>query len=67
MFVGTIVLIAAAVLQGNANVSGALVVFIGPVPIILGVGPHAFFTILLAVVLTIFGFVVFFWMRRTRA
>jgi len=69
-FVGIVVLIVAAALQGNTNVSisGVLIVFVGLFPIILGVGPYTFWAFLLAVVLTIVGFVVFFWLRRaTRA
>lgn len=67
MIVGMVVLVVAAALEGGANASGALVIFIGPFPIILGAGPRAFFAILLAVILTIVGFVVFFWLRKTRA
>jgi len=67
MFVGVVVLIVAAALQGDAGVSGVLVVFIGPIPIILGAGPYALLAILLALVLTIVGFIVFFWLRRTKA
>jgi len=67
MFIGVIVLIAAAALQGDVSASGALVIFIGPIPIILGTGPHAFFAILLAVALAIVGFIVFFWLRKTKA
>jgi len=64
MFVGVIVLIVAAVLQGGAGVSGALVVFIGPIPIILAAGPYAILAVLLAVVLTIAGFIVFLLLRK---
>jgi len=67
MFVGIVVLIVAAVLQGEMSASFASVIFIGPIPIILGAGPHALFAIVLAVVLTIVGFVVFFWLRATKA
>jgi len=67
MFAGIVVLIFAAALKGNMNVSGAGIFFIGPIPIVLGVGPHAFFAILLAAVLTIIGFVLFFWLRKTGA
>jgi uncharacterized membrane protein len=67
MFAGVIVLFIASAFQGNTSVSGGLLVFIGPFPIILGAGPHAFLAIFLAAVLTIVGFVVFFWLRRTRA
>jgi len=64
MLVGVAVLIVAAALQGDSIASGVLVIFIGPIPIILGAGPHAFFAILLAVVLTIVGFIVFFLLRN---
>jgi len=67
MFAGVVVLFIAAALQGDTSASGALVIFIGPFPIILGAGPHAFLSILLAVILTIAGFVVFFWLRKTKA
>jgi len=67
MCVGVLFLIAAAVLQGDTSVSAGLIVFIGPIPIVLGAGPHASLALLLAVILTIVGFIVFFWLRRTRA
>lgn len=66
MFVGVIVLIVAAALQGGANASGAVVIFIGPIPIILGTGSNSSLALLFAVILTIIGFVVFFWLRKTR-
>ncbi len=64
MFAGIIIIVAAAVFQGNGNVSGGGIVFIGPVPIIFGAGPNAFLAILLAAILTIIGFIGFFWWRR---
>lgn len=67
MFLGVIVLIVAAVLQGDTSVSGGLIILIGPIPIILGAGPHASLALLLAVILTIVGFIVFFWLRKTKA
>jgi len=67
MFAGIVVLIVAAVLQGDMSASGALIIFIGPIPIILGAGSNASFALLLAVILTIVGFVVFFWLRKTKA
>jgi len=67
MFVGIVVLIVAAALQGNTSVSIGSVVFVGPIPIILGAGPYSFFAVLLAAILTIVGFVVFFWLRKTKA
>jgi uncharacterized membrane protein len=67
MFAGVVVLIAAVALQGNTSVSGGLIVFIGPIPIVLGAGPDASLALVLAVILTIVGFVVFFWLRKTKA
>jgi uncharacterized protein (TIGR00304 family) len=64
MFTGIIILIAASVLQGNMDISGGGIVFIGPIPIIFGVGPNAYLAILLAAILTIIGFLVFFWLRK---
>jgi uncharacterized protein (TIGR00304 family) len=64
MLVGVIVLIAAAVTQGNMDISGGGIVFIGPIPIIFGAGPNAFLAVLLAAVLTIIGFLMFFWLRK---
>jgi len=64
VFVGMIILVVAAVSQGNVDFSGVVLVFVGPIPVILGAGPHAPFMIILAVVLTIIGFIVFFWMRK---
>jgi len=66
MFVGVVFLIVAAALQGDTSVSGGLLVFIGPIPIFLGAGPHASLALLLALILTIVGFVVFFWLRKTK-
>ncbi len=64
MFVGIIVIMASALLSGDADVSGGAIIFVGPIPIILGSGTDAFLAIVLAAVLTIIGFIVFFWMRR---
>lgn len=64
MFAGIIILIAASAFQGNMDISGGGIVFIGPIPIIFGTGPNALLAILLASVLTIIGFLVFFWLRK---
>ena len=64
MLVGIIVLIMASAFQGNINISGGGIVFIGPIPIIFGAGPNAFLAILLAAILTVIGFLVFFWLRK---
>ena len=64
MFAGVIVLIASALLSGNETVSGGAIIFIGPIPIVLGAGPHALLAVVVAAVLTVIGFVIFLWMRR---
>ena len=64
MFAGIVVLLASALFGGEADVSGGAIIFVGPVPIILGAGPDAFLAIILAAVLTVIGFIVFFWMRK---
>jgi uncharacterized membrane protein len=66
MFAGVVVLFVASALQGNVDISGGGVIFIGPIPIIFGAGPNATLVILLAAILTIIGFIMFFWLRKTR-
>ncbi len=64
MFAGVVVLVASALLGGNGSVSGGVVIFVGPIPIIFGAGPYASLAIVSAAILTIIGFVMFFWLRR---
>ena len=64
MFAGVIVLIASALLSGNGTMRGGVIIFIGPIPIVLGAGPHALLAVVVAAVLTVIGFVIFLWMRR---
>jgi uncharacterized membrane protein len=64
MFAGVVVLVASALLSGDGTVSGGVVIFVGPIPIILGAGPYASLTVVFAALLTIIGFVMFFWLRK---
>lgn len=64
MFAGVIVLVVSALLGGDGTVSGGAIIFVGPIPIVLGAGPHAFLAVVVAAVLTVIGFIVFLWMRR---
>jgi len=64
IFVGTIFLIASSILHENIQTTTGIVILIGPIPIILGTGPHSFFAILLATILTILGVVFFLLMRK---
>ena len=62
-FTGVIVLTAAAVLSGGSANFGA-VIFIGPFPIVVGVGPEATWTVLFAVVLVVLSGLMFLMLRR---
>lgn len=62
-FTGVIVLTAAAVLSGGSANFGA-VIFIGPFPIVVGVGPEATWTVLFAVVLAVLSVLMFLMLRR---
>ena len=64
MFIGMIVMMVATVFFGE-SISAGTVIWILPFPPIgFGVGPYAFWMILLAVALTIFGLVLFITLRR---
>ena len=58
IFVGVVLLVVATFFSGASNVG--VIVFIGPIPIILGAGPNSILAILIAVALTILG-VILFW------
>ena len=62
-FTGVIVLTAAAVLSGGSADFGA-VIFIGPFPIVVGVGPETTWTVLFAVVLAVLSGLMFLMLRR---
>ena len=58
IFVGVTVLIVATVLLDNLQSFGVLI-FIGPFPIVVGIGPETSWMALLVVVLTILSIIVF--------
>ncbi len=64
IFAGVIVIVASALFSGDSNVSGGAIIFVGPIPIIVGAGTDPFLAVVLAAALTVIGFIVFFWMRR---
>lgn len=64
IFLGMIFLLVSSILYGNAQTTIGTVVFIGPIPIILGSGPYSIFAILLATILTILGIVFFLLLRK---
>lgn len=63
VFTGVIVLTAATVLSGGSANFGA-VIFIGPFPIVVGVGPETTWTVLFAVVLAVLSGLMFLMLRR---
>ena len=64
VFVGVAVIFVAAALSGGGSVSGGVVIFIGPFPIVIGAGPDAEWMILIGVVLAVLSVVFFFVMNR---
>jgi uncharacterized membrane protein len=52
ILVGIIILIVAAVLYGGDSAGVGAIVFIGPIPLVIGTGPNTRWMILFAVILT---------------
>jgi uncharacterized membrane protein len=63
IFVGVSVLVSASMLQGSSTSAG-VVIFVGPIPIALGVGLDAPLLILISVILTALSIILFFILRR---
>jgi len=61
-----IVIVAIASLVYGLPSSLGLVVFIGPIPIVLGAGEYSFLAVIFAVILTIMSIVLFLIMRRQK-
>jgi uncharacterized membrane protein len=57
--------VVASVLYGGGSVSGGVVIFIGPFPIVIGAGPDVSVIILVSVILAVLSVVVFLVMNRT--
>jgi len=64
MFVGVAVMAVAALLGGESNVSGGVVLIIWFIPVVVGVGPYSFYAILISVVLSVIALAVFVWLRK---
>lgn len=64
VFVGMIFLIASSILSGNVETTTGIIIFVGPIPIILGSGPYSIFAILLATILAVLGVVFFLLLRK---
>jgi uncharacterized membrane protein len=62
IFIGTIFMVIASVLPGTFSIGA--VIFLGPIPVILGAGPHLIWAIILAFALTILSVVLFVVVQR---
>jgi len=65
VFTGVVILMIATLIYGLPDSVG-LVVFIGPIPIILGAGEYSFLAIVLAIVLTILSIVFLMILRKQK-
>ncbi len=63
IFIGMIFVTITAFLSGTPANFGAII-FIGPIPIVLGAGPNPIWAIMLAVVVTIVGVILFLLLRK---
>lgn len=63
---GTLLVVIAAIFSGDPSAAGAII-FVGPIPIMWGTWPYPDWTIILAVVLTLLGIVVFIFGRKRTA
>ncbi len=63
IFIGMIFMMITAILSGAPATMGTII-FVGPIPIILGAGPYSIWAIILAIVLTILGVILFVTLRK---
>jgi uncharacterized membrane protein len=64
VIIGIVVIWVASVFYGGGSVSGGVVIFIGPFPIVVGAGPDVSVIILVSVILAVVSVVVFLVMNR---
>lgn len=65
VFVGVVIVMIAALMYGLPDSAG-LIVFIGPIPIILGAGEYSFLAVVLAITLVILSIILFVALRRRK-
>ena len=61
---GLLILITATALYGSRSANFGGVIFIGPIPVVVGVGSDSMWTALLAVILTVLSIILFLIPRR---
>jgi len=66
VFVGILLLIIAAILYSDSSTSFGAVIFIGPIPIVIGAGQQAPWMILFATILTLISILMFLITRKQR-
>jgi uncharacterized membrane protein len=64
VFVGIAVILVVAIFYGSGSVSGGVVIFIGPFPIVIGAGPDVTLIVIFSIVLAVLSAVVFLVMNR---
>jgi len=64
ILLGIVILTIAAIISGGGSTSYGIIIFIGPIPIVLGAGPGAPWMILFAIILAALSIVVFQLMHR---
>ena len=62
--VGVALILVATVFYGNGSASGGVVIFVGPFPIVIGVGPDVTWIVLFGTVLTVLAVLMFFIINR---
>jgi uncharacterized membrane protein len=63
VFVGSTILVAATIFFGESTVSFGGIIFIGPFPIVIGVGPDAPLMVLFAIALAVLSTITFLIIR----
>jgi len=64
IFLGIIILMVATVLHGNGSLNFSAIIFIGPVPIVVGAGPEATWMVLFVIILAVLSIIMFLIMRK---
>ena len=64
IFAGAVVLMIAGVVYGGSQVSFGTIIFIGPIPVVIGAGPGAIWMVSVAIVLAVLTIVMFLVMQR---
>jgi uncharacterized membrane protein len=63
-FVGIIILMVATLFYGGGSANFGALIFIGPIPIVVGAGPQAAWMVLFALILAVLSIIMFLIMRR---